>query len=37
MWREERANARKLATAAGTTTGMNGQTSANAPENTQAR
>ncbi len=37
MWREERANARKLTAAAGATTGMNGQTSTSAPEDTQAR
>lgn len=33
MWREERANARKLSAAAGGTTGMNGQTSTTAAEN----
>lgn len=37
MWREERANARKLTAAAGATTGMNGQTSSTAPETTQTR
>jgi hypothetical protein len=37
MWREERANARKLATAAGTTTGMNGELGTAKQEGTEPR